>query len=770
MTDPSLDDDLLALLQPVVARVRGDVTALKEPGVGIMRTDDALTRSRLLRHIHGHGVRGAYLIKPGENVVRCAVLDLDDHGKVWPWEQVAAVAARLMRAAGAVGLRANPWSSSSGHGIHLWFLWDEPQDARSVRVTLEGVLRSCMLAPGAGGLDKGEVEIFPKQDSVAEGSYGNQVWLPLGGVGSALEPDLVDGTLRPVPRGWLAGVYSVGGWDWAMSEPVAVLPGLPVEAKAPREVVILDADDADKVDELRAMLSCVTDYSYDNWLKVGFALHEGTAGRDEGLNLWDEWSSRGAEYQPGACTHKWSSMGRGGSGERGTVGLGTLRHMALAGGWLPVVEFEDISVPSVDVGAGTDDGVQQDPLVQDQPRFERDKEGRILPTTSNILLALARPDMTGYHLGVDTFKEALMFAKRPGEWELFSDVHYTRIKNALENHGKGFRPIARVEVKECVADIADRNRFDSAQLWLNGLKWDGVKRIDNFLYDYWGAADTEYTRAVSLYIWTALAGRVLDPGCQADMMPILVGDEGPGKTSVIRALVPSDDYFCEVAFDEKDDDIARKLRGVLAVEVAELRGLGTRDEESIYAFVTRRYEKWVPKFKEFAASFPRRSILFGTTNDGEFLSKEGRRWLPFNVGARAGRAEDAIRVDAVERDRAQLWAEGAARWRASGQAWQEVKRLGPAARAEFIHVHPWEEQIAAWLADYVDVVAEKDDKGDVFIPSYKIIGQGLGITGRMSGADGRQIAKVMPRLGYVRAVRNGGLIRGWARRVPQKGD
>ncbi len=751
------DDTLLTLLQPIIDRVRVDVSAVKEPGSGMWRSDDALTRARLLRHLSGVQVRGAYLMKPGEQVCSCAVLDLDDHAKAWPWEDVASVAARLIRAAGVIGLRANAWSSSSGHGVHLWFLWDEPQDARSVRAALDGVLRSCMLKSGAGGLDVDEVEIFPKQDFVPEGGYGNQVWLPLGGVSRPLEPDLVNGCLRPVALEWLVNVWDVGGWDWMISEPVPELPAIVREAHVP--IVLDESALGERMSELKGMLDCVQDYSYDTWLKIGFALHEGTAGRDEGLALWDEWSSRGAAYEAGACAAKWESMGKGGEG-RNTVGLGTLRHLAVAGGWAPVVEFEDVSGLAVH-----DSGVQGDPIVQDLPRFERDKEGRILPTTSNLLQALDRPDMTGYHLGVDTFKEALMFARRPGAWEPFSDVHYTRIKHALENNGKGFRPIARVEVKECVADIADRNRFDSAQLWLEGLKWDGVKRIDNFLYDYWGAADTEYTRAVSLYIWTALAGRVLDPGCQADMMPILVGDEGPGKTSVIRALVPSDDYFCEVAFDEKDDDIARKLRGVLACEVAELRGLGTRDEESIYAFVTRRYEKWVPKFKEFAASFPRRSILFGTTNDGEFLSKEGRRWLPFNVGARAGRSEDAIRVEAVERDREQLWAEGAARWKRDGQAWQEVKRLGPEARQEFIYTHPWEEQLAAWLVDYAEVIAEKDDRGNIFIPSHKILSQGLGITGRMTGADGRQLAKVMPRLGFIRSVK-GGAVRGWVRREP----
>jgi len=760
------DEALLALLQPIIDRVRTDVSAVKEPGVGMWRSDDRLTRARLLRHLSGAQLRGAYLIKPGESVVRCAVLDLDDHAKAWPWEEVAAVAARLIRAAGTVGLKANPWSSSSGHGIHLWFLWDAPQDARSVRAALESVLRSCMLKSGTGGLDAGEVEIFPKQDHVPIGGYGNQVWLPLGGVSHPLEPDFVDGTLRPAPLDWLVTMWDVGGWDWAVSDVVPVLPPLPVVADAaPREIITFNEADQSKVGELQGMLSCVQDYSYDVWLKIGFALHEATGGDDRGLGLWDEWSARGPAYESGVCAAKWATMGKGGE-SKNTIGLGTLRHLAQAGGWQPLVEFEDISVPDVAAQASGAEGVGRDALVQDQPRFERDKEGRILPTTGNIMLAIARPDLIGVHIGYDTFLDELMFAKRVGEWERFTDVEYNRIKCALENHGRGFRPVSRIDVRECVGDIAQRNAFDSARIWLEGLKWDGVPRVDSFLYDYWGAVDTEYTRAVSRYLWTALAGRVMQPGCQADMMPILVGDQGAGKTRCVKALCPSPETFCEVSFDQKDDDVARRLRGVLVAEVAELRGLGTRDEESIKAFVTRQYENWVPKFKEFRTQFARRVILVGTTNDTEFLGDVtgNRRWLPFNVGARAGRSDEDVRPDDAIEFRDRLWAEARERFGVEGVMWEQAQELAVFEHGEFMIGHPWEDAIETWLRDYSEILIDKIDD-EIFLTGPQVLSQALGVTGRYTAADGRQLAKVLTKLGFRKTKRLNGSIRGWARRT-----
>ncbi|MCV5824559.1 virulence-associated E family protein, partial [Escherichia coli] len=87
------------------------------------------------------------------------------------------------------------------------------------------------------------------------------------------------------------------------------------------------------------------------------------------------------------------------------------------------------------------------------------------------------------------------------------------------------------------------------------------------------------------------------------------------------------------SFAEKDDDLARKMRGRLVAEIGELRGLNTKELESIKAFVTRTHENWIPKYREFATQFPRRLVFVGTTNEDEFLADKtgNRRWLPVEV-------------------------------------------------------------------------------------------------------------------------------------------
>lgn len=238
--------------------------------------------------------------------------------------------------------------------------------------------------------------------------------------------------------------------------------------------------------------------------------------------------------------------------------------------------------------------------------------------------------------------------------------------------------------------------MDTAQKWLSSLEWDGVPRIEKFLPLYMGTIDAEYERAVGLYLWTALAGRTMEPGCKVDMVPILVGGQGVGKSSGVQALVPHVDFYTEIRLDESDDDIARKMRGTLVGELAELRGLRNSDLERIKAFVTRTHEKWTPKYMEFATTFARRLVMIGTTNEDDFLTdEENRRWLPVRTSG--------VDVEGIKRDRDQLWAEALQVWLAGGVQWRMAEKLAKGQQGEFLAVDQWDPMVQQWLRDNPEV-------------------------------------------------------------------
>lgn len=171
---------IAAALAPLTSRVRTDVTATRsEAGHMAWRADQPLTDERLARHLNGGPARGVCPIKAGESTTRVAVLDFDSHDGKVTWPEMSAVVQRVADALEmAHGLEPILFRSGGGRGVHLYLLWDEPQDAYSVRQLLKGVLVSCGLKDGAGGVDASRVEIFPKQNEVKPDGFGNQFILP----------------------------------------------------------------------------------------------------------------------------------------------------------------------------------------------------------------------------------------------------------------------------------------------------------------------------------------------------------------------------------------------------------------------------------------------------------------------------------------------------------------------------------------------------------------------------------------------------------------
>ena len=334
----------------------------------------------------------------------------------------------------------------------------------------------------------------------------------------------------------------------------------------------------------------------------------------------------------------------------------------------------------------------------DLPPLDRTANGFIDTNLENVYRLLRHAPVSRCDIALDTFRAELMVAKRPGQWTPMSEGDPIRLRARFERLGLK-NSVGKELMRDALTWVGEDRQFDSAQEWLEQVvpDWDGVSRIYRFFPDYLGTADTPYTRALGDYLWTALAGRVLDPGCQVDYVPVLVGEEGLRKTSAIKALVPDRQFYASLSFDKKDVDLARLMRGKLVGELAELRGVSARDGEAIKEWVTKTEEEWTPTFMEKNFVFKRRLVLIGTTNDAAFLQPHmgWRRWLPVMV-------ERMCDTAAIERDRLQLWAEARDVWGLEKIAWESVERLAKAERGKFKHLDPWSDRVARWLDEGID--------------------------------------------------------------------
>lgn len=670
-----MSNEIALALQPLTSRIRTDITATKnKEGVSIW-TDQSLTHNRLVAHIENKKARGVCPIREGQTTTAVALLDLDSHKGETSWQDMLKVAREVAdHAADFYGLRAVPFSSSGGRGIHLYFIFDQQQDAYSVRETLKTCLGDLGYKNGTAGVAEKQIEIFPKQDCVPQGGFGNQFILPL--FNKSMPLDLSRGEL---PK----DAVLKSDW-WRMSR--AVDPVTKPE-RTPKQMPT-----GDLAKWVPYVMAIDPDCSYEEWLRVGMALHFESDADASALSLWDEWSAMGTKY-PGfeKLESRWIGFG----GKDSEVTGGSIEAIARVHGYIG--DFIDLYEDNAAVGIPTtpsnviDIGTRKSvggPL----PTFKRNADGEIEATINNIKMALSRPDFCGVEVRHDTFTDEIIFRNDGGDkWFPLTDNDTAQVRLNLER--RGFRPIGKEQMRDMIALDADDNQFDSAIDWLNGIDaWDGVPRIDTFMRTYFQTDDTPYTRSLGAYIWTALAGRVLSPGIKVDIVPILVGAQGLRKSTAVAAMSPNPDWFCEISFHEKEDVLARLMRGKAVAEIAELNGLRTKEIEAIKAFLARQREHWVPKFKEFSTTYPRRLLFIGTTNKDQFLMDETghRRMAPQKVGM--------AQIDALRADRAQLWAEGRARYLAGGIEWQAVEELAKAEHEQYVIVDGWQDQIESWLS------------------------------------------------------------------------
>ena len=150
---------------------------------------------------------------------------------------------------------------------------------------------------------------------------------------------------------------------------------------------------------------------------------------------------------------------------------------------------------------------------------------------------------------------------------------------------------------------------------------------------------------------------------------------------------------------------------------------------------------------EMSVTYSRRSVLFGTTNDREFLDDPTgeRRWLPLDTGAADG--FEGVDVDGIVRLRGQLWAEGRARYEKDGLQWRDAERLARDVHERYKADDSWGAAIAKWL-DTPDM-SETTPRQRKFLLITEVAEGALAIpTRHLKYSDQRRIGKVLRSEGF----------------------
>ena len=175
--------------------------------------------------------------------------------------------------------------------------------------------------------------------------------------------------------------------------------------------------------------------------------------------------------------------------------------------------------------------------------------------------------------------------------------------------------------------------YNPVQDLIDGVKWDGQERCEQFLPRWAHTDDTPYTREVSRLIFAGGIWRLYSPGCKFDDVPILIGTrQGEGKSSLIRFLAVKDEWYGEVnQFDGQQ--AIEQLYGKWICEISELLALTRRKEvEASKAYITRTVDSYRRPYDRNTVDLPRRCVFLGTSNNPQPLTDvQNRRWYPITM-------------------------------------------------------------------------------------------------------------------------------------------
>ena len=329
-----------------------------------------------------------------------------------------------------------------------------------------------------------------------------------------------------------------------------------------------------------------------------------------------------------------------------------------------------------------------------------------------------------------------------GAWK---DTYTTRARVWIE-HNYDFSP-AKENVDAAVDEIAHRFEFNPVQDYLESLVWDGKPRLDGLWVDYFGAYEDPWHRITAAKFLLGAVSRALpspdgEPS-KVDTMPVLEGPQGIKKSSALDALFGGTRWFSDSYLPIGSLDAIQQLDGVWCQEFADLHSLTTANINLIKAFLTSRSDNIRRSYARRAEKEGRRCVFVGTTNDTTYLRDQtgGRRFWPIKCGI--------IDIDAIRRDRDQLWAEAVVRFRAGEKHWFDTLEDNDIARtqqAERTETDPWEE--------IIDAQAIRAGKNSFTIPELMAL---LEIdAAKQDKQIVTRLGQIMKKLGYERRRQGGG--------------
>ena len=362
----------------------------------------------------------------------------------------------------------------------------------------------------------------------------------------------------------------------------------------------------------------------------------------------------------------------------------------------------------------------------------------------------AQLDHIGIQLRFNSRKQATEWTDKPdpspSDWEEMTDrkeskIFQTIAKTTLikkpdprsrsfiiepSDWGSGASGSRRNEATKSI--LYDRS-VDPFRMWLESLpEWDGQARLDSLLiragFDFDAATDLELLEwAARIQFLAAVKRAYTTDGVKHDIMTILIGEQGCGKSTFWKHCLPSefrkDWYTDHLNLAGTPQQMIEATLGNVIVEASEIVGMSWAQVEHVKSYISREVDKGVRMaYAKNTETIPRRFILVGTTNNENALPNDltgNRRFLAVKIET----GNDPVAIEAYAKKveafwstpdvKEQVWAEAKHRALVDNEQHWLPGRLARAQKETNEQFRNKDLLLEEWLSEYLEPYGDRED-------------------------------------------------------------
>lgn len=328
------------------------------------------------------------------------------------------------------------------------------------------------------------------------------------------------------------------------------------------------------------------------------------------------------------------------------------------------------------------------------------KTKSIAPKLNNLMLIMLNDPRLRGLVQLNDFAQRMEFAKAPpwanGGLVALNDDDVMKLRAWLSDCHSYDVEFSKENLYNAVVVVASNNRYHPVKNMIERTQWDGVPRGETIFSDYLGAQDNAYTRAVARTWLTGAIKRIYHPGSKFELVTVLQGKQGRGKSTLAKAL--GGEWFTDGLNDMQSKDAQDFMKGAWIIELSELSAMKRTEIEKVKQFISTSFDRYRPAYGRLTQEFPRTAVFMATTNDNGYLKDltGSRRFAPIVIDEHE-RKKDVFNIsaDVIQ----QIWNE-ALTWFNKGQPVylsKEIEAMADGYREQAQDENPMKALIVEYL-------------------------------------------------------------------------